>query len=632
MKLAKELLRALGDHPYGEGIAKRAKFCRIVQFAANEDNDDLDRPHAYVLGQVVCPPPHGTGKAHRVEARLYPPHRTLASWVSCDCGNFRYCVSPDTLINTEKGLVPIEHLEKSELKVLTLGGEIDQARVIRSGEESTVRVRTSRGFELRATDNELLLVLESTMELAWKRVDALNAGDVVALQPGSSRRGTDLVPIPFEYRPTKRANYFREINGTHTEVAGHEARNFKRYQVPSTLTPELARVLGYLVAEGYTDHNTISFPQKDREVLEDYLSCWNASFPDAPLCTGKEVRGTVIAEIRSVYLSQFLQQAGYDVYARAATKKVPDPVFVSPLPTIRSFLSGLFEGDGWATATQVGYDSNSLELVKQVQQLLLLFGVVSSRSGTPSDLGKYSLWCGGTYAQNFHERIGFVSSRKKGALQLADPVGRTIPHAHALLRSCLRASGYYMVKGEQQRLNLYHKTLQANEDRTGAMYEKTLRTYLDTHPDLQKAYPDIHERLNWVLDTDCEWDRVEAVSDPEVVMTYDAVVPGAHHFVGNGFIVHNTWEVAAMLAMSSSVRYSNGALSRSRNVKHIPAPCKHLTRFLLRCQKARDIQKIFAGLSTSDIKRVRKEKLMKQRGIPKELPKPGERRPRPEID
>ena len=105
MKNAIELLRAVGVYeswlkgqprtralPKGRfTIAQRAKKCVLLTFGVNEDFDDLNRPHAYIMAQVVCPAPDGTGSPHKVEARLYNPFGKVSpTWVSCDCGNFRY--------------------------------------------------------------------------------------------------------------------------------------------------------------------------------------------------------------------------------------------------------------------------------------------------------------------------------------------------------------------------------------------------------------------------------------------------------------------------------------------------------------------------------------------------------------
>lgn len=622
MKKAIEMLKATAafksprkDTPSGAMIMKRAKGCTIAQFISKVDYDMHNRPHAYCIGKVVCPPPNGSGKAHQVEARLYAPWGTTQSptYLACDCGNFRYCVGPDTLVNTEHGLVPIKYLEGSKLQALTQEGQ-KEATIISSGTATTVRVRTSRGFELRATENERLLVLQPDLTTAWRRVDELVAGDYLVFQPGFARNKTEPVRLDFEYVPSTRPSYFRSIAGKRTKITGHEVHNYREYQVPKELLPELARILGYLVAEGSTDKNTISFPQKDREVMDDFLSCWHACFSDCDLTANKETNGTPIAEIRSVYLVQFLQQLGYDPHWRSDTKQVPEVLFRSRMSDIREFLRGLFEGDGWCTVNQVGYDSDSEKLIEQVQQLLLLFGVVSSRS-------RNSLWFGGVYAQRFCEQVGFVSQRKQSALTLEDVSGRTVPYVHSLLQSCLKPAGYYEIQGQRQRLNIYHKTLQKSESRAGGMYEKTVRQYLESHPDFKVAYPEIQECIRSLLDSDLEWDAVEDVGDPQTMETYDAVVPSIEHYVGNGFVIHNTWEVALQETYSSSNRCSDGSQPTKRNPSKVPALCKHLVRFLQYATRSRDVQKKIAEIPVEEIKKSKRK--MNLRAYPKRVPKRG---------
>jgi hypothetical protein len=105
MKNAIELLRSVGMYeewlkgqprtralPKGRfTIAERAKSCTMATFSVTEDYDDLNRPHAYIMAGVVCAPPKGTGKIHKVEARLYSPFGNVSpTWVSCDCGSQRY--------------------------------------------------------------------------------------------------------------------------------------------------------------------------------------------------------------------------------------------------------------------------------------------------------------------------------------------------------------------------------------------------------------------------------------------------------------------------------------------------------------------------------------------------------------
>lgn len=105
MKKAIEMLRAVGAWerdikqrprhralPQGRmSIADRAKTVTLVTFSVVEDFDDLNRPHAYIMATTINPPPAGSGKPHKTEARLYNPFgKSSPTWVSCNCGNFRY--------------------------------------------------------------------------------------------------------------------------------------------------------------------------------------------------------------------------------------------------------------------------------------------------------------------------------------------------------------------------------------------------------------------------------------------------------------------------------------------------------------------------------------------------------------
>src|SRR5262249_28437342 len=67
---------------------------------------------------------------------------------------------------------------------------------------------------------------------------------------------------------------------------------------------------------------------------------------------------------------------------KSAAKFVPAPVFRLPRRQLALFLNRLFATDGWASAsdqggTQVGYSTVSERLARQVQHLLLRFGVLA---------------------------------------------------------------------------------------------------------------------------------------------------------------------------------------------------------------------------------------------------------------
>ncbi|PQP54667.1 LAGLIDADG family homing endonuclease, partial [Mycolicibacterium austroafricanum] len=69
---------------------------------------------------------------------------------------------------------------------------------------------------------------------------------------------------------------------------------------------------------------------------------------------------------------------------RSAAKMVPEWLWNSAAAVKRAFLQALFEGDGSCSALprntiQVSYSTRSGQLAKDVQQMLLEFGVISRR-------------------------------------------------------------------------------------------------------------------------------------------------------------------------------------------------------------------------------------------------------------
>ncbi|MEJ7713146.1 MAG: hypothetical protein WKF84_25695 [Pyrinomonadaceae bacterium] len=78
----------------------------------------------------------------------------------------RYCVTGETLVVTDRGLLPISKMssgsEDIKASVLSHSGEVNAAsKWWDSGVHATKRVRTRHGFEVTGTDNHPLLVFQA---------------------------------------------------------------------------------------------------------------------------------------------------------------------------------------------------------------------------------------------------------------------------------------------------------------------------------------------------------------------------------------------------------------------------------------------------------------------------------------
>lgn len=86
MLLAVELLRNVDSKRL-----ERANNTFVVTFVVTPDRDPVARPIAQIVATTTCPPPHGSGRTHRVEARLYAPSgQRMPSWVTCSCEDLKF--------------------------------------------------------------------------------------------------------------------------------------------------------------------------------------------------------------------------------------------------------------------------------------------------------------------------------------------------------------------------------------------------------------------------------------------------------------------------------------------------------------------------------------------------------------
>jgi intein/homing endonuclease len=502
--------------------------------------------------------------------------RYARTWVHCSCPWF--CVAGDTRISTPQGLLPIQD-QLGGGAVLTQHGA-QTARTLATGMAKTYLLTTTQGYALRATPNERLWVLTPELEQQWRRLDEIKPGDIVGMASTSlwPRRAPRL-SWTFDVPMTD--GYYRSINGVLIPCAGGK-HGHQSYSTPQTLSVELAKLLGYLVAEGSSDRNGLEFTQRRGYALRDFRTCWQQCFPDAPLSDAKVGNNPAdrVLSSRSVYLAQFFQKAlGYDVTARSWNKQVPSIIFRAPKSQVAAFLRAYFEGDGSRTATQISCSTASPALAAEVQQLLLLFGVVCTRSVKYPTGGRpaHFLVISGVHAQRFMREIGFCSPAKNRPLaSLCGRSGKLLPYVRESLTAVMPPRGYYQdASDRKRRVRLWdHRVLGNSEGgRVGAaIVHRYLRGY---GKKLAKVNPEYHARLRALLSSKLEWLEVKSIDTPLLLPTYDATVPKLREFVANGFVVHNTFvsEYALAKAGSSIIVNGNGQPPRITNPRRLPVVC-----------------------------------------------------------
>ncbi|WP_370040280.1 intein-containing DNA gyrase subunit A [Micromonospora sp. M71_S20] len=317
-----------------------------------------------VMGQFH---PHGDSAIYDALVRMAQPWSLRYPLVDGN-GNFgspgndpaaamRYCLTGDARIRTADGSVRIGEIVSSaapssetdiDLKVRDRNGDLVRAsKFFHSGEHPTLKLRTREGYELTGTHNHPVLCLVDVAgvpTLLWKLLAEISPGDRVVLQR--------TVPDEIGY--------------------------------PMLEHVEAAVLAGAFVSEGWVSEGRAGFNNVDREFFVRVLAAYDLAVGGPRYVSQRTIAsGSLLHELDVQDLSALRKSLlGELVGARSAAKFVPEFVWQGPAAVKRAFLQALFEGDGSSSllprnTIQISYSTRSERLAREVQQLLLEFGVVS---------------------------------------------------------------------------------------------------------------------------------------------------------------------------------------------------------------------------------------------------------------
>jgi replicative DNA helicase len=229
----------------------------------------------------------------------------------------------------------------------------------------------------------------------------------------------------------------------------------------------------------------------------------------------------------------------------AADKLVPAPVLTLPRPQLALFLNRLFATDGWATVlasgqAQLGYATISDRLARQVQHLLLRFGIVASlrKRAVKYGDGRRTAWqldvTDAHSIRTFAEEIGIFGKE--------EAVGRVLA---AVERKRYQTNRDLIPRGVWARIEAAkgHESWSSLARRAGiqgwtnvhagrrSLSRSRLRVFADALDD---------DELRALADSDVYWDEVVSIEPLGMKQVYDLTIPGTHNFVANDVCVHNT--------------------------------------------------------------------------------------------
>lgn len=354
------------------------------------------------------------------------------------------CITPESLVFSGDGLVPMREVVERGRTVSdgAVTRRVTDRNVIR--DHATVALHTRRGFRLTGSDNHRLLLADGR---TWKRLDALAAGDLLAVAGGAGLWPRQRVAL--SWRPAERltlgAVARRAGVGIDTVLRANQGlairKNAERvsaalalYQaagnqaaarrlpalrapvaIPREVDPDLGAFLGLLVGDGHISRvkHHLGITTADLESLEQFVALSRALFGRP--CSVRRDPGRWRVLLHSEPVSDFLVEGlGLTHGPSARKKRVPDCVLRSPKEVVAPFLRAYFDCDGYAGPQGVILSTASEVMSEQVQLLLLNFGVLSRRRAQGD--GCWHVAVQGASAATFEREIGFGLSRKRAKL------------------------------------------------------------------------------------------------------------------------------------------------------------------------------------------------------------------------
>jgi len=451
----------------------------------------------------------------------------------------RYCVTGDTLVVTDKGLVPISQIsqpgvEDVSVRVLSKDGKTNTAsKWWDCGTFQTWRVLTQRGYEVTGTANHPLLVAaphdsDGRVTLTWKTIAQLTVGDYVVLDRSAilwPEQPVDLHPF---YPPVLQKS------------------RTKQHTLPETLDEDLAFILGALLAEGTFRDQVIEFTNTPGDFADHFIQSWRRVFPTCrlhiferePVGYGK--KPFLQMQVVSRHIIPFIRALGLS--GRSAQRQIPEAILRSPRNVAAAFLRGLFEGDGAVEKSgrsllRINLTARNHLMLRQVQTLLLRFGIVASLNNDRTKQVHRLLISGRDNLALFANEIGFTSAVKSKALaaildlHTGKALSRTdyIPYLAEYVRT-------HATRGQREWLSKH------NFDRSDRL-TATLPRFAQVLPAVAVAEIENLASQHYLFE------RVESIEDAGEQPVYSVRVDSAcHSFVANGFVNHNTEAKLAAIA------------------------------------------------------------------------------------
>ena len=459
------------------------------------------------------------------------------------------CFVKDTLVLTDKGLIPIQNIEKGS-NVYTQDGIHKVSERFIMPKRKLLRIRLENGIENTVTSSQQFKVLTKEWQPVWKEAQNLQEGDII-------------------FAKSMYPDITDQVNLGQVK-----------------LNENIAYLLGQLLSDGFVLHNNernkyhrIGFCSASVNIINKIKSCLTEEFGYAPNVEEKTIEYANSggqAMLSKIYqmrvsnhqISTFFIETFNLLGCKAWSKRIPDQIFISPKKVIYAFLSGLIDGDGSVhnNRTEITYTTTSKEMANQLMILFQHMGIHGKlykmkKIENEYILGRkvlerhdsYNLEISGADAQHLAVNLDLQDTKKRErATKLMDHRIKQLnadvfPWANEKISTELSkshiGSGWYVDnKGGKFRQGIKYKN-RVKIRYSSELHETPLHISQIIDWGIQQKLSKINSPLSPFVDSIIKskiyFFKVAAIEDAGEDTTYDIQVETQHEFVANGMVSHN---------------------------------------------------------------------------------------------
>ncbi len=423
----------------------------------------------------------------------------------------------------------------------------------RKSPKKLLKITTNTGNELFVTKEHPLFTTQDGLIFA-KEAEKYKIGEHIAL-PSIIKVQGSLQKIP-------------------TKIKKAKSYNKVKYNCKQHLDEEFARLLGYLVGDGYVKlrptTGLISLTNSNKELLNDFEKLVKKVFNLNVSKQNKKGSSSYVYYISSIELFRILEKIDPNLQKRSASMSICPLLCKSPNNVLKEFIKSLFDCEGHVRKNkkEIEFSSKSKELIYDLKYVLLRFGILSQVSSTMKCATNtknkikrryYRLRISGEDVIKYTNKIGFVSKEKNIALnKIINKTNNTniniVPNLNKLLLVLRKKYRLF-----QSSFNIKRTTYQHYERGDRFPSKEKLKQIYNKYKSFKNDDPLI-EILRQITYSEIFWDKVKSIKsvDCNDDYVYDLEIDNVHNYVANGVVIHNSMLIKRAAVVAPKSRYVSG--------------------------------------------------------------------------